>query len=453
MVSAADEERRQSTSVFSQADGSFAIDGLRDAEYSMRARLMGQRDEWLDDVEAGTSGVSIRMEPATGMDLEDQRPADSAFSMLEFDNMADKQNFKMMCSYCHQIGTIGFRAGTPGYMSPEQLRGGAIDGRSDLFAFGVVLQELLTGTHPFKKDSGPETMAAILNEAPSGKENLPAAIQPLVDRLLSKDATARPSHEEARSELQRFVERPELLQAMAAPRRPFVGRESELAELRALVERARSGKGNLVLIGGEPGVGKTRLTEEVCPRRVSRVSRARGSLLRDGGSSTLLAVGRESRSRDAHSYRPNGFAKRSGPMQPKSRSWCRPCAAPTKTSRSPSSSHPSNSSVSSSTAFASSSNACPVANRSCGCSTICIGPTIPASLCCSISRTISPSFPSSCSVRTATWSSTSESRSKKRSRSSSGSAWSRESRSNDYRRRWSRRCSLRSAAVPLPNLS
>jgi serine/threonine protein kinase len=153
--------------------------------------------------------------------------------------------------------------GTPGYMSPEQLRGGALDGRSDLFAFGVVLYELLTGTHPFRRSSAPETMAAILNEAPSGKENLPAAIRPLLDRLLSKDATARPSPDETRSELQRFVERPELLQAVAAPRRPFVGRESELSKLRAHVERARSGIGNLVLVGGEPGVGKTRLTEEI----------------------------------------------------------------------------------------------------------------------------------------------------------------------------------------------
>jgi tetratricopeptide (TPR) repeat protein/predicted Ser/Thr protein kinase len=154
-------------------------------------------------------------------------------------------------------------AGTLGYMSPEQLRGAAIDGRSDLFAFGVVLHELLTGTHPFRRSSVPETMAAILNEAPSGSEHLPAVIQPLVDRLLAKDATARPSPEETRLELQRLMERPELLQAAATPRRPFVGRESELAELRAHAERARSGTGNLVLVGGEPGVGKTRLTEEV----------------------------------------------------------------------------------------------------------------------------------------------------------------------------------------------
>jgi tetratricopeptide (TPR) repeat protein/predicted Ser/Thr protein kinase len=159
-----------------------------------------------------------------------------------------------------QAGQI---AGTLGYMSPEQLRGAAIDGRSDLFAFGVVVHELLTGTHPFRRSSVPETMAAILNEAPSGNEHLPAAIRPLVNGLLAKDATARPSPEETRLELQRLMERPELLQAVATPRRPFVGRESELAELRAHAERARSGTGNLVLVGGEPGVGKTRLTEEV----------------------------------------------------------------------------------------------------------------------------------------------------------------------------------------------
>ncbi len=109
MISAADEDHRQTTSVFSQADGSFAIEGLRNIAYNMRARRMGHQDVWLDDVEAGGSGVLIKMLPATGLDLEDQRPANSAFSMLKFDNKRDKLNFKMMCTYCHQIGTIGFR--------------------------------------------------------------------------------------------------------------------------------------------------------------------------------------------------------------------------------------------------------------------------------------------------------------------------------------------------------
>ena len=154
-------------------------------------------------------------------------------------------------------------AGTPGYMSPEQLRGDAMDGRSDLFAFGVVLQELLTGTHPFRKDSVAATTAAILKESPTGCDALPAVLRPLVKQLLSKTPDDRPSHDQVRSELQRLVERPELLEARGASDRVFVGRESDLAELENLAQRLRSGKGSLALVGGEPGVGKTRLCEEI----------------------------------------------------------------------------------------------------------------------------------------------------------------------------------------------
>ncbi len=109
MVSAFDQQRQQSTSVFSQADGSFTIDGLRRATFNVRARLLGQVDEWQNDVSGRATGVSFAMKPATGEELERQRPGDSAFGMLEWDSAKDKQNYKMMCSYCHQTGTIGFR--------------------------------------------------------------------------------------------------------------------------------------------------------------------------------------------------------------------------------------------------------------------------------------------------------------------------------------------------------
>ncbi len=108
MISAFDEERQQSVSVFSQTDGSFTIGELRDATFSVRARLLGQRDEWNEDVE-GDATVKFMMKPATGEDLEWQRPGSDGFEMLKWDNERDKQNFKMMCSYCHQTGTVGFR--------------------------------------------------------------------------------------------------------------------------------------------------------------------------------------------------------------------------------------------------------------------------------------------------------------------------------------------------------
>ncbi len=109
MVSAFDKERQQSISVFSQADGSFAIDGLRDVTFNVRARLMGQLDEWQEDVAAGATGVSFAMKPAKGEELEIQRTADSGFSMLKWDNRKDRENYKMMCSYCHQSGSRGWR--------------------------------------------------------------------------------------------------------------------------------------------------------------------------------------------------------------------------------------------------------------------------------------------------------------------------------------------------------
>ncbi|MEE2934462.1 MAG: carboxypeptidase regulatory-like domain-containing protein [Planctomycetota bacterium] len=109
MVSAIDDDHRKWTSVFSQKDGSFEITGLRKVDHNIRTRLMGLADEWSGGVAPGTDDLTIQTRPAKGEELELQRPANSAFSMLEFDNPRDRMNFKMMCSYCHQIGTLGFR--------------------------------------------------------------------------------------------------------------------------------------------------------------------------------------------------------------------------------------------------------------------------------------------------------------------------------------------------------
>ena len=110
MVSAFDTDRRMSTSVFSQPDGSFRVDDLAEGMFRIRARVLGQLDRFIEGVKPGKTDLAFSMEPATGMDLENQRPADSAFSMLSFDNVRDRLNFKMMCTYCHQIGTRGFRS-------------------------------------------------------------------------------------------------------------------------------------------------------------------------------------------------------------------------------------------------------------------------------------------------------------------------------------------------------
>jgi serine/threonine protein kinase len=87
----------------------------------------------------------------------------------------------------------GVVVGTIGYMSPEQLRGEAVDARSDIFSFGAVLHEMLSGKPAFLRDTGAETIAAILKEDPRGEvpANVPPALARIVSRCLEKARDAR----------------------------------------------------------------------------------------------------------------------------------------------------------------------------------------------------------------------------------------------------------------------
>jgi serine/threonine-protein kinase len=89
----------------------------------------------------------------------------------------------------------GIVLGTPSFMSPEQLEGRALDGRSDQFALGVSLYQLLCGQLPFRADSMPRLMQKIATEphAPIRliRPELPPAIETIIDRALSKSADDR----------------------------------------------------------------------------------------------------------------------------------------------------------------------------------------------------------------------------------------------------------------------
>src|SRR5579863_1569189 len=78
--------------------------------------------------------------------------------------------------------------GTVGYMSPEQVRGKAADYRSDIFSFGSILYEMLSGQRAFRGDSAADTMSAILKEEPAelseSARNVPAALERVVRHCL-----------------------------------------------------------------------------------------------------------------------------------------------------------------------------------------------------------------------------------------------------------------------------
>lgn len=95
--------------------------------------------------------------------------------------------------------------GSPAYMAPEQITGAAVDGRADLYALGVVLFQMLTGTPPFAGDDSYTVLHRHLGEIPPPpsalRPGLPAALDQAVARLVAKDPAARPAQAEQAAQL------------------------------------------------------------------------------------------------------------------------------------------------------------------------------------------------------------------------------------------------------------
>ncbi len=192
-------------------------------------------------------------------------------------------NIKLMAfglarSVASRLTGEGALVGTVFYLAPEQALGQDIDGRADLYSLGVMLYELTAGRLPFTADDPLAVISQHLH-APvvpprAHNEQIPPALDALIVRLLSKQPEDRPAsaHEVLQALEQLDLAQAQVTVATELPllerivRGRLVGREREMAEASAYWKRAAAGQEQVLLISGEPGVGKTRLGREIATR-------------------------------------------------------------------------------------------------------------------------------------------------------------------------------------------
>lgn len=180
-----------------------------------------------------------------------------------------------------RITQAGALAGTYAYLCPEAWEGHVLDGRADIWSFGVLLYEMLVGQHPFEAETLAATFAAILNKEPTPlleiRPDVPAHLAELIHGMLRKDPERRISSVRlvgaaleaihkgdagtgVIGETSRFAT--PALTALKAPSNlprqgtPFIGRRAELAEI---ADRLADPSCRLLTLVGPGGIGKTRL--------------------------------------------------------------------------------------------------------------------------------------------------------------------------------------------------
>jgi tetratricopeptide (TPR) repeat protein len=187
-----------------------------------------------------------------------------------------------------RLSQTGTFVGSALYAAPEQFRGGraSVDARADLYSLGLTLYEAATGAHPFADDDFHVVLRRQLTETPRAAGEMNPQLSPffeeLLARLLEKDRDRRPASaedvaqildagedgawwRERSAAIRAQTHRP--LRRIRIPRETAVyGRDVELAKLGALFEKVKTGEGQVVLIEGEAGIGKSRLVDEFVGR-------------------------------------------------------------------------------------------------------------------------------------------------------------------------------------------
>jgi tetratricopeptide (TPR) repeat protein len=181
-----------------------------------------------------------------------------------------------------RLSQSGAFVGSVEYAAPEQFGAKEVGAAADLHALGLVLYELATAQHPYRADDFRGVMRKVLDERPRRPAEINPQLSPffeeLVLQLLEKDPAKRVAsaaevarilddgeksswwRERARA-IRTKTKRP--LRRIRIPRETALyGRDAELARLRTLYDKAKSGEGQVLLVEGEAGIGKSRLLDE-----------------------------------------------------------------------------------------------------------------------------------------------------------------------------------------------
>ena len=189
-----------------------------------------------------------------------------------------------------RLTKTGTLVGTVAYFSPEQVTSRTFDGRTDIYALGTVLYECLAGEPPFAGEVQ-SVLYRIVHELPQPLRTLGADVgeelEAAVFQCLAKDPEKRPKRAGHLAEaLRRYrgklreeefgrsvVFTASRMLPRPAATSPFIGREKEMAELQRRLHAAIAGECEFVVLAGEPGIGKSRLVDEL--KSLARARRVR----------------------------------------------------------------------------------------------------------------------------------------------------------------------------------
>jgi serine/threonine-protein kinase PpkA len=126
-----------------------------------------------------------------GVVHRDLKPANVMFRDMQTPVLTDFGIARQQDASATRLTQTGMLVGTPTYMSPEQINGAEVDGRSDLYSLGVMFYELLTGAPPFRGETPISVLMAHMTQPPPPLPETFSAFQPILDRCLAKDREQR----------------------------------------------------------------------------------------------------------------------------------------------------------------------------------------------------------------------------------------------------------------------